>query len=519
MLLRSLLALLVLLGAGPTRGAEIPAVVYHDIVAKKSLDRFALSREMFAEQMAWLHAEGYVPVSLALLERVRQGQARLPDKPVLLTFDDGLVSYAEQVFPVLQRYGFPSVLSVVTAWADGRNIPPEYQGKILDWEALRRLSRSPLVEIISHTDNLHHGVRSNPQGNEAAAVISRAYDMKSAQYESEMDFRRRIRNDLERTRERLSRELGRAPVGIAWPFGQYDQVVVEEANRLGLMYQLTLDREPTRMETLPRIHRATFRRYKNLSSFIDAITFRVQRVEQIRFVQIDLAGFAHASAAGQEALLSTLLQRLELLRVNGVIVRPVTANSRRAFFYNRALPVEADILNRILYQIRTRLGIHHIYLQIPPAIDDVNTSCLYTDLARLHRFSGIILDGAERDGGVDEVLATIRYYQPALKIGASDNIDPLIRPDFLFREIDITTDSAAVGAAARRVLAASPQAWLLLRWRAGVDDNRLRDALRAVREAGARHYGYGNDDFVSGIPRVLPIVAELHGHTIAESVP
>jgi hypothetical protein len=52
-----------------------------------------------------------------------------------------------------------------------------------------------------------------------------------------------------------------------------------------------------------------------------------------------------------------------------------------------------------------------------------------------------------------------------------------------------------------------------------VDDNRLRDALRAVREAGARHYGYGNDDFVSGIPRVLPIVAELHGHTIAESVP
>jgi peptidoglycan/xylan/chitin deacetylase (PgdA/CDA1 family) len=517
-MIRSLWLALALLGVGPCRGAEIPAVVYHDIVAGKSPDRFALARADFAEQMAWLQAEGYAPVSLALLERVRQGTARLPDKPVLLTFDDGLVSYAEQAFPVLQRYGFPSVLSVVTGWADGQNIPPEYRGKILDWEALRRLSRSPLVEIISHTDNLHHGVRSNPQGNEAPAVITRTYDATAARYESEAGFRGRIRTDLERTRARLSRELGRAPVGIAWPFGQYDQVAVEEANRVGLVYQLTLDREPTRPETLPRINRATFHRYKNLSSFIDAVTFREQRVEQIRFVQIDLAVFAHESATQQDALLSALLRRLELLRVNAVVVRPLTTDSRRAFFYNRVMPVEGDILNRILHQIRTRLGIHHIYLQVPLAIGNVNTSCLYTDLARLHRFSGVVLDGAER-GGVDETVTTIRYYQPALRIGTRGNTDSSIQLDFIFSEIDAALDPAAIATAARRVLAASPDAWLLLRWRAGVNDNRLRDALRAVREAGARHYGYGYDDFVSGTPRVLPIVAELHGHTIAGPVP
>jgi len=157
---------------------EIPVLAYHDILEKKGADPFEVTANDFARHMQYLKDEGYTPVSLSLIGRVHAGEASLPAKPVLLTFDDGLQSFVQYALPVLRQHGFPSVLSIVTAWVDGRAVPEAYRGRLLGWEALRALVDLPLVEIISHSDDLHHGIRSNPQGNEAPAGVTRAYDLK-----------------------------------------------------------------------------------------------------------------------------------------------------------------------------------------------------------------------------------------------------------------------------------------------------------------------------------------------------
>ena len=88
------------------------ALTYHDVSSDPAKAAFAVSRQAFAEQIEFLLAHGYRPVSLDFLSKVQRGQASLPEKAVLLTFDDAYQSYHDFVHPLLARYGIPSVLAV-----------------------------------------------------------------------------------------------------------------------------------------------------------------------------------------------------------------------------------------------------------------------------------------------------------------------------------------------------------------------------------------------------------------------
>lgn len=503
---------LTLSGQAAVPAVEIPVLAYHDVTLGRSTDPFAVTRREFARHMQYLAERGYRPISLAELDAVRRGRVSLPPKPVLLTFDDGLKSYREFVLPVLEKHGYPSVLSVVTGWLDGENIPPEYRGRLMSWDEVRAVDRSPLVEIVSHTHNLHHHIHANPQGNVAPAVITRAYEPVTGRYETEDEFRERVRADLSRSRDRLHQELGRAPRGIAWPYGEYDEVLQEEAARLGMVYQFTLDAEPTTIASLPRIHRRTVHKYRTLTDLDDMLTFRAQRRQQLRFLALDLDIFAGKRHEEQERLLSRLLARLELLRVNAVMLTPFTRAGDRVLFYNEVLPVEADILNRVLHQITSRVGIKHRYLKIPAHPPVADAQALYADLARLNRFNGIVVDGPVERSELSDLRALFARYQPGIQVGVSPDAPAADAADFVVDALDAGAEAAVQTRAAER-LEQFPRALFLLRRPVGLPDERLNAAMRALRAVGARHYGYDNDDFLHDSPAVLRVVAELHGHT------
>lgn len=509
---RALLLVLLLSGPPAALAKDIPALVYHDITETRSNDAFAVSRAAFAEQLEYLRTEGYTPVSLALLDKVQRGEARLPEKPVLITFDDGLVSYATQARPLLERYGYPSVLSVVTGWLDGARVPADYRGRLLDWSALRALARANGVELVSHTHDLHHGLPSNPQGNEAPASITRRYDTGSGRYETEVAFRARIRSDLERTKARFVAELKQAPAGIAWPFGLYDEVLLEEATRLGMTWQLTLDRTPTRLETLPRIHRLTFHRYRNLREFADMVSLRELRREQIRFVEVEYDLLSPQDPTRFEQRLSQLLRRLELLRVGGVLIRPFSADGKRAYFPTSAMPLAGDTLNRVLHQLRSRLHLDHLYLRIPGEVLGKSSGQLADDLGRLNRFTGIVISGGDK-ASIEAFAGRLRYHQPALRVGMWDENLQIGGSAFLVREISGTQSPEVIEREVQKIIRRDSAAWFLVR-RDGVGEAQLRDALVALRRAGAPHYGYGPDDFLAGRPRAGDIVSTLLAHTV-----
>jgi peptidoglycan/xylan/chitin deacetylase (PgdA/CDA1 family) len=135
-----------LLAPAPRGGLRV--LMYHrvgnypgrDTVAAEELDR----------QITWLkaHAHGFVGLSEVLAHRVEG--ARLPDRPVLLTFDDGTRDHFEELLPVLQRHQVPAGLFVVPSFV-GREM--EYEGRttpFLDASMLRELTRSG-VQIGLHS--------------------------------------------------------------------------------------------------------------------------------------------------------------------------------------------------------------------------------------------------------------------------------------------------------------------------------------------------------------------------------
>ena len=77
---------------GNSLAAQVPVLVYHDIRDAPPTDEYVVTTRMFREQMAYLKQQGYRPVSLRRLADTAAGKSTLPEKAVVLSFDDGLAS-------------------------------------------------------------------------------------------------------------------------------------------------------------------------------------------------------------------------------------------------------------------------------------------------------------------------------------------------------------------------------------------------------------------------------------------
>lgn len=497
------------LGTALAADVEIPVVAYHDIVSTRNADPYAITVAQFEQQLDHLQRNNYRPISLRELEAARRGTQPLPTKPVLLTFDDALRSYYVHAFPRLQRYGFPSIVSIVTRWTDDGRGRTEQGGAVLTWDELRTLARAPSIELISHSDDLHRGAVADGLGTLTAAGTARVFDATHGRRESEEQRRRRVTADLERSVMRIKDELKIAPRAIAWPYGEYDTTLADAAADLGMAYHLTLDDAPTTLATLPRINRFTLHNYHDLADFSRALTFRAHHRRDRRFVQFDFEAFAAATTSEREAVLSRLLERARLLRVNAIVLYPFSADGARAYFATSALPVEADLALRVTMAILRRTSVTHVYVRLPRNAGDV--AALGTDFMRRHPLHGVIVDGATDRDDTDRLRAALARYRPAARLFVG-NADTATPADGRWIELAASTPQDEVRAQMGRL---DPATTLFLIRRDGANDDALRAVMAALRRSGARHYGYTPDDIYTNQPDARIVVAPLHAHTIA----
>lgn len=122
-----------------SRPAGVPVLMYHKIGSEAGNDA-VISEGRFKEHMAYLHKNGYNPISLDELYGYLAGTQGLPPKPVVITFDDGYHDTYTIAYPVLKQYGFKSTLFFIAGWA----------GKELTWDQLREMKAGGMA-IESHT--------------------------------------------------------------------------------------------------------------------------------------------------------------------------------------------------------------------------------------------------------------------------------------------------------------------------------------------------------------------------------
>ncbi len=139
-----------------TLSGPVPILLYHGVSmdASPAFRRWVVEPTRFAEHVECLVAGGYQPVTVSQVALALRGASTLPDRPVAVTFDDGFADFATGAFPILSRLSAPASLYITTGYvgAASRWLDPEGEGDrpMLDWDTVRRLDRSGLVEIGAH---------------------------------------------------------------------------------------------------------------------------------------------------------------------------------------------------------------------------------------------------------------------------------------------------------------------------------------------------------------------------------
>ena len=121
-----------------------PILEYHTVTKTPTLDSevYNVPPEEFAAQLDYLQENGYTTITLRKFMEVVNGKGKLPDKPIILTFDDGYEDNFTEMLPILEAHKMTAVVYVIT-----NNIgKPGY----LTLEQLQEMQRRN-IEIGSHT--------------------------------------------------------------------------------------------------------------------------------------------------------------------------------------------------------------------------------------------------------------------------------------------------------------------------------------------------------------------------------
>jgi peptidoglycan/xylan/chitin deacetylase (PgdA/CDA1 family) len=199
-------AALIRLGT-PDRRA-VPVVMYHVIqrpYADSPYPALYVPRGEFAAQMSWLDRHGYEAVTLQRVYDAWHGDAILPRRPVVLSFDDGYRSQYTNALPILRSHGWAGVLNL-----DLSNLAP--------WWGVRPAMVEDLVaagwEIDAHS--LTHPDLTGLSGSV-------------------------LRREVGGSREQIRRRFGVAANFFCYPAGRYDSEVVEAVGAAGFLGATTTE--------------------------------------------------------------------------------------------------------------------------------------------------------------------------------------------------------------------------------------------------------------------------------------
>ncbi|UGQ27536.1 poly-beta-1,6-N-acetyl-D-glucosamine N-deacetylase PgaB [Acinetobacter calcoaceticus] len=383
--------------------------VRDDVLKEGDRDVYAIQTNNLAQFLDWLSQSDWKPIRLKDIEEARKQGKELPHNSILLTFDDGALSSYSRVFPLLKQYQIPAVFALPTSWING-NTQAGYeaygQGNLVNWAQVREMQASGLAEFASHSDDLHHGILANPQGNEQPAATSYAYLKSQSRYETDAEYQQRILQDLKKSYAVLKKEVGVNPKAIIWPYGAVNEQLEKLAQQAGFEFSFSLGRDG-----MNRVSDSTFKRslvinnptaeqltegMLNILNFEESDLFKQPR----HFVSMDLKQLAAPQNTQTDEKLGQLLSKLYSLKNNALILKPLEDKDGDgqydvAYFPTDKMPVQQDILNRSLWQAQTRAG-QAVILELPayPQKDKPFLAVdLAKDIARLNsNLSGIQLN-------------------------------------------------------------------------------------------------------------------------------
>ena len=211
------------LGESGSDGVELPVIMYHAVVPDKySADAYTVKISDFISDLEYIRQSGYTTVLPRDLIAYVRGERDLPEKPIMLTFDDGFCGVKDLAMPELIKRNQCAAVAVV-----GRYLRDENERKVvygyLSLDECKQMQDGGAIEIISHSYDLH---KLKPR--KGACRLWRETDETYAEF---------LKNDTAKLQAELDK-IGIRPTAYAYPFGAFDKTSNAVLRECG--YSLTL---------------------------------------------------------------------------------------------------------------------------------------------------------------------------------------------------------------------------------------------------------------------------------------
>jgi hypothetical protein len=344
---------------------------------------------------------------------------------------------------------------------------PVSRERFVTWDQVRQMQASGLVEIASHSHDLHRVVPSTPQGNSGPAARSWQWLGAQGRYETDAEHKARIAADLGRSRARIAAETGTAPRALVWPFGRHSGPALEAARAVGFDFAFSLEPERADARNPMTLHRYYPTWDPSLGVLAWNLGFPRPRAETVRLACVDLKPMAALSGAAQDDWLGKLIESVRRLGASDIVLDVGAVSDgqvTRAWLPGTPLPLEADIFGRAARQLGVRAGVS-VHARIPTG---PGAETLAAAAARAAPIDGLLFDpgpagmGPPADGQTRADIRAARPADPGGTIGAAFAaavaIDPRLR-------LMVAAPAAGPGPGTDRQLAptdaAGAKAWLV----------------------------------------------------------
>jgi peptidoglycan/xylan/chitin deacetylase (PgdA/CDA1 family) len=184
---------------------EIPILVYHHVVPGGGSPVLYVTPSGFEQQLRYLQSNGYQSISFADLANCLEYGASLPERPVILSFDDGWENQYQYAFPLLQKYGFTGTFYVVSGYIDHQNFMTTEQLKAM-------MAAGMAIGGHSHTHPALAGIGSG-----------------------------RLKDEVTGSKAWLEDRLGTVIDTFAYPYGSYSSATVAAVKAAGYRTARTVD--------------------------------------------------------------------------------------------------------------------------------------------------------------------------------------------------------------------------------------------------------------------------------------
>ena len=221
----------------------LPIVMYHHITQNKDKSgKYTVLDSEFVNDLKWIEKNGYTTVTVADVVDFVNGKNKLPENPIMITFDDGFESFYKIAYPILKEKNMKAVVSVIghttEKYSEINDHNINYSN--LTWTQIAEMNESGLIEFQNHSYDMH---KSEPKSRKGISKL------KNESAESYKEF---LSADLTRLQSLFKEKCGITPLAVAYPYGAYSKGTKEIVEACGFVCTLGCEEKTNLLKTFDK---------------------------------------------------------------------------------------------------------------------------------------------------------------------------------------------------------------------------------------------------------------------------